>query len=356
MRTKAKIALALLLCATGSQNSFGEDIATLMAEIQRLEEQLDAKKAELAELRVSSTDISEKSSENGTEGNENAVSIEEKSLADAIDRFTKEYGLKIRQSIKDQNQISKPATFQWVSPSDSDDSYSVDIGASINLLPATSTLIDQWYIGPSIEYHKNTLSTASKDSLLAGANFIYSEGVSFDHEGKMDPWMDYIYGSLLYKDDHIHAKDSFFSDLNYAPLSLRLFIGLRKPLIPDLLEFAWQPSVGIQFERSEDVDRTGNSGDALRGRASVDAAFYPFSSALDNRLELIGTFTYWNRMSDSGAYAERSKNLSAFKATANWYLDEKDHFAIGLDYVEGDNPQEAFFDDETWKLSLKIQF
>src|SRR5438132_120109 len=77
-----------------------------------------------------------------------------------------DHSVKIRQGTADKNTIEKPAQFQFVSPQDGgDDSYAIDVGLTAKFWGGAFNENATWELGPTVEYHKQTLVSKPQDNL-----------------------------------------------------------------------------------------------------------------------------------------------------------------------------------------------
>lgn len=191
-------------------------------------------------------------------------------------------------------------------------------------------------------------------------------------------WID---GKLVYKKDDVADSEGFLGESMYWPLISRRRGGSRlAPNIggvfgPEWFEMVIQPGVGLQVETGDSVFGTGASGEILRGKFVGRVAAYPFATMFrDNapvaelydpgyergRLEIAAEYIYWQDFASSGGYDLIDDSLGQFSASANYFFgpwisqNKSRPFALGLEYLNGDNPEEGFFDDKYWRLSLKI--
>ena len=126
-------------------------------------------------------------------------------LVDRIQEFVERYQISLRQSVIDRNAIEKPAMFQFVHPSDGEDSYSIDFGLSASLFPKESELVpaQHWFIGPTVEYHRQTQIKKEQDNFQAGLTAIWIPVDISEGSGH------FIQASLKYKDDRKGVGEGF---------------------------------------------------------------------------------------------------------------------------------------------------
>lgn len=260
-----------------------------------------------------------------------------------------EHKVRIRQSTADKNTIEKPAQFQFVSPQDGgDNSYAIDVGLTARFWGGLVGDNNTWELGPTVEYHKQTLATKPQDNLQAGLNSILVVGDVTEGMGH------YFQGVAKFKRDTKNTGNGFLGQLDYTPLDKHLWLGQARGW-PEL-KFLWQPTIGLQYESSDDVAKTKNSGDAFRGKANAEIGIYPLATTLQKRLELVGRFTYWYRFADSGEYRNLPTDNRLWNASLNFYFDEDSHFGVGVDYVNGSDPERGLAKQELITASFKMKF
>jgi hypothetical protein len=265
---------------------------------------------------------------------------EKKSFLDLIGDY-----VSLRQSTSDKNVIEKPATLYFVHPSDgTKDSYSIDAGLTMNLFNSS-----HWLIGPTAEYHKQTQSSKEQDNFQAGATVIFiagdvSEGLAL-----------YTQGSAKYKRDKIQVGEGSLTKLDVTPLYVPLALG--RDIGPDLFRFTWQPTIGIQYETASDVLKSSQSGKVFRGYGSIEVVFYPFAKPLRRNLSIEICDTNWPNFSRTGGYSNKySKDHNLFQVSSKFYFDDKQHVGIGIDYNDGENPEQGLLKQKLTMLSLLLKF
>jgi hypothetical protein len=289
-------------------------------------------------------------------------------------KLARSYQLSLRYSSTDQTALKKPATLQFVAPEDKQSSYSIDAGLTWGLSDYFETGFSfedsLWSYSAFAEYHKNSLINKEKDSFLTGGQL--QAAIGDIQNGTKAIQID---GRVVYKKDNVSTSDGLIAESMFFPL-----IGTKdatRPFVPKIggywgsqnLILLLQPGLGIQYEAASTVDKTGRSGSTLRGKASIDFAVYPLAQYLrgDSNdvigpLELVTSYVHWENFERAGGFIGRDHNHALLKASCNYYFGgydeklEKRPFAIGIDYVHGDNPEEGFSSQSFYQVGLKLLF
>lgn len=267
-------------------------------------------------------------------------------LEDFVDR----YQIMLRQTTGDKNAIEKPAAFQFVNARDGGkDSYAIDVGLTGSVIPNTSQLAANWYAGPTVEYHKQTLISKKQESFQAGATVIDICGDVAEGD-----WVSISQLSLKYKHDKANVGTAFLGMLDYTPLYPKFLLGQIRG--PEWCHFVWQPTVGAQVENGNNIMKSGHGGTDFRAKCAGQVGVYPFGAAFKNHLEIVANFTYWRTVAENGRFNEVRDNRTLFKAGMTYYLDPKRHFGIGLDYLKGEDVEQGLPKQENLIASLKVKF
>lgn len=358
---KTTIGLIALLCF-GSVFADSAPIDAAKDKVARLTAELDEAKAELKELQAAA----------GIETDDDD-DVAEDSLTKAI----REGHLSVRQSAVEQSKLSKPASFQYTDPNGGEETYNVDIGLTWNLSQLTGNTLTfggektSGIADYSIfaEYHRDNRTSAEKDSFQAGGLLSATIG-----DVSTDRFVNYFDLKAAYKNDRVNTADGFLGSFTWWPYVGRRGDSFLAPNIggvfgPEWLPMVVQPGLGVQYETASDIDKSGRSGNVFRGKAIGEMAFYPFADRLSagnstqlGPLELTAGYELWDNFNTSGGFSARTDNHTLFTASLNYYFGsvddelDKSPFAIGLDYVNGENPEEGFKDDDFWRLGLKVIF
>jgi len=254
--------------------------------------------------------------------------------------------LSLRQSELDKNAIEKPATLQFVHSSSKGDSYAIDAGLTISVYET-----DRWFIGPLVEYHRKTETSKEQNNFQAGLTVINIYGdVSEGHAL-------YTQGSLKYVKDKITAGEGLLTKINVTPLYPDWWMGSARKIGLLDLKVIWQPTVGVQYETTNNVLKTGEHGSAARAFGSIEVGIYPFAEALRSNLEIVVRNNYWRNINQTGGYKSKyDQDHNLFQTGLTYYFDSSRHFGIGIDYSEGENPEEGLLEQANTILSLRLKF
>lgn len=255
--------------------------------------------------------------------------------------------LQVRSTTSDLNAIEKPASIQWTDPSGpSNSTYSVDAGIRYLYEPS-----EAWKLYPSIEFHKQTLTTKRQDTRLAGLTAAW---IPLDINPRADGWTPVIGLDGKFKDDRVADAEGALLKASATAVAPELLMGMAGG--PPCLEFLWQPGVAAVFQSSNDANGAGDSGTVERLAGSMEVGLYPFGEELRKNLELRSSITYWRDLSQHGGFDGSKEDRRVFKAGMTYYFDADQHFGVSLDYVNGEDPELSLPDQEYLQLALKVKF
>jgi hypothetical protein len=285
----------------------------------------------------------------------NTASAESESTDSFYTRFNQwmsSYDVRIRSSVYNKQSFANPAVFQFISPQDDGQEYwAVDTAISANMVKLfPGDMSDRLYLGPSVEYHRQTSTTKPQNNLQIGLDALYQFGYADQF-----PYAHIIQLVPTYKNDREGNGEGFFGRLEYLPVIPQLATGgyMRGP---DWFLYEWQPILGVQTETADKVETTGRHGSAERFKASAELCMYPFGArrSLDRRLQIILGYTYWRAFERSGGYDDFGRDDHLFKVGANIYLDPDRHLAIGVDYTDGANIETGSPDQRILTAAFKL--
>lgn len=255
--------------------------------------------------------------------------------------------VKIRQTTIDKNAIKKPASFQFIIPGNKSigNSYLIDLGITYE-----GCQVGAWAISPTFEYHRNTLIEKPQNNLQAGITAFAILGDVTEPGFVLVPQL-----SIKYKYDKFRTDDAMISKLELTGLYPRLAIGNLRGPIP--VRYLWQPTVGIQYESAANVQKTGMKGEVLRLIGNLEFALYPYATKMRRNIELVLRITYWNNVVRSGASKDVTSSDQHLKYVGLLiYLDDGQHAGFGIDYSNGENPEQGLANQETTTISFKLKF
>jgi hypothetical protein len=255
--------------------------------------------------------------------------------------------VKVRQSVADSSLIEKPAKFQWVRSDDgNEDTSSIDVGLTFLNVPETA----YFRIAPFAEYHRQTLTTKRQDNFQAGVAFDNAMGDVSLGLAALNQL------ALSYKEDRWSTGEAFLARLTTIPVNPHTVPGWGSEGLAGSTVYVWLPTLGIQYESAENVRKSQKGGQTYRAYGSVELAFYPNGKILKNRFEVVVRASAWRNFSASRAFAllyERDQTL--FAASLSYYLDPKKRVGLGVDYVNGQNPEQGLQKQKSTTLSLKLK-
>ena len=293
------------------------------------------------------------------------------------------YPFKIRKTVLGEKESLDPATISYLNNNNGSDSYAVDAGILWDPLALQFETFDalDWgpldsiQISPFAEYHRNTAASAVNDTLIFGAN----ARLTLDKGDALADYFQHIDFSTGWKNQAITEGKSVFAQLQYAPLMRCYRLGLfgNGRLLPDDKntsewdQFRIVPTAALAYQHVYDGLLPSFEGDNLILKASADLEYFPkcwMFPALQNKLALRAGYSFWNYLSHTDRITVPDRSMSYFRAAVDYYIDgtrpgpsdpktgKDGHYAIGLEYTRGDNPDTGAYDVDQWLLSFRVFF
>jgi hypothetical protein len=256
-------------------------------------------------------------------------------------------------------ESQQPATLQYTNNiTGKSRSYSIDCTLSSNLLKASWI---KWYLGPTFEYHKNTVISQPQDNLQIGVTGDYLLYLK-DRNKPEIPARPYLIPqmTLTYVRDEVSVgKNSFFAQIDVS--AYHHDVGLNDFYFPfshslhKQLGIIWNPDIGIQYQSGNNINKSNNPGSEARIKLGMELDVYPFTVTLDQRLKLLAADTYWRTGFTSGQYSIMKPYFNLFKTGIAYFLDKSNRFSIGLNYSNGQNVETGLPEQKLFTVALQAR-
>lgn len=315
------------------------------------------------------------------------ASKKEKAIADAKAKGDY-FPFQIRRTVLGAKETLDPASVSFLSNNNGADSYAIDAGVLfdwdqfIKPIDIGFGKSDTLQFSPFAEYHRNTAGSALNDSLVLGSQL----RLTLDRDDELSDFFQYIDLNAGWKNQRLTEGKSFFAQLQYTPLMRCYRLGLfgNQRLLPgDRIDNAdnvppneWDqirivPTIALAYQHVYDGILPGYEGDNLILKASADIEYFPkrwMFTALEDKLLLRAGYTFWSYLSKTQHVSVPDRNMSYFHLSADYYIDgtrpgpsdpkigHEGHYAIGLEYTRGDNPDTGAFDADQLLLSFRVFF
>ena len=269
----------------------------------------------------------------------------------------------IRRSLSDKRTSELPALLQYTRPGNGADSWSADIGMSIE--PKWFEQEGPWgsklLFAAQGEYHYNAAASALKDKLDTGLglDLVWAQDIERDlyHELSFS-------GSFVR--DNIVAGEGWGAEVLYKPNLGAWSIGNKESWV-DLLSWRLRPYAGVQTQSGNGATADFASGTRVSLHAGLALTATLFPRALGNRLEWTNKLDYWNHASTSGGFDAYKRDQLYWISAINYWLNTdtnndgeldptEKHFGITAQYINGDNPDEGDFDADIMTIGFAIKF
>lgn len=268
--------------------------------------------------------------------------------------------LKLTYTTANFNQSQLPAAAQFTDNlGKGQTSYAIDGAVTVrNVIPQGTALpLGLYSLGPAIEYHRSNLATQPQNNLQAGIIAMSRFDISTKPD---DPVAIFAQYTAKYVYDAVSNKnDSLFPQLDLIPLVTKWGCGTPNYNAFDgQLGVFWNPDIGVQYQWGDSVNHSGRSGGELRFKGSLEVALYPFAGGnmLNKRLKLFASETHWIATCESGEYSSLQSNYNFIQAGIAYYLDQAQHFSVGLTYNNGENVETGLPYQKLVNIALQAHF
>ena len=237
-----------------------------------------------------------------------------------------EVKLNVGSSASDLNEAGEPARVHVTWPQDATTTWSLDVAATV-----AGLVTERFYLGPTLEYHRNTRIDAPQDAFRLGATSILLLG-------------DIAHGAAA----HVQTSAAYQRNGSYEPAAQGVLVVLAAtPLInglaidrrvgPGACELRWRPGFGLEY------DGNGLPGQefaaTLRGSANIHLDVFPAATYLERKLQVALDFEGWLDFAESQELGSQDRR-SLFSTSATIYLDEARRFGASVRYRNGENPRD----------------
>ncbi len=259
---------------------------------------------------------------------------------------------------------AKPAIASFTIPDQKDNSYLINAAIGLDIsslfLDRDSKLIS---ISPHVEYNRNTLIDKEQNLFISGLAFDWV----IPGERKFTPR---IIASQKYSHNYEKQIQSLQGDILLAPKWIGFNTDFKNFWVPDnfvkagengTFGFEYVPSFGLEFDHRYKATADSLVGNIYRFVAKLETNIYLFP-----KFDPDGKYLYYNcQLSVDYNYRNEFANSSSDPLPGNDYLtvsldyvlfknDDVDT-RIGIDYVNGSNPNQGFEKQNYYCLSFKIK-
>lgn len=261
------------------------------------------------------------------------------------------------QQTTDNKLVAKPALFQYVAKKDAPDVWVVNLGVKLDVLAvinnANASLVE---LGPFVDYQRNTAADKKQDATKAG---LAIDAYSGDLE--VNPAVALVSSTLNYVRDGVKDTEGIQAKAGVTPVmkgcAKRIECIWRPNVTTNLVvaDFIYWPIVAVEYDQSLKAEMASDEGYVVRVAPRFVAALYLVPSVFKHRVEVIADLT--GRQDVIGSLADGwhplfklSFNLYAYKNSA-----KSESAGIGVDYVQGEDPDAKFVHQQLVQISLKVQ-
>lgn len=260
------------------------------------------------------------------------------------------------QQTTDPKLVAKPALFQYVAKKDVPDVWIVNLGVKFDVLAALEADISKYLeLGPAFDYQRNTAADKEQDMLKAGVTLDAYTGALEERAA-----VALLASSVSYTRDGV--KDT--SGLQVKGSATIVAKGCAKHwrcvwrpnVTTDLVvaDFVYTPLLGLEYDHAFEAAMAVDEGYAVRAVPRLVAAAYLAPSVFGHRVELVADLTARGDLFGSLAdgwhpLVKLSGNLYVYRNTA-----KGEAAGIGIDYIDGEDPDAGLADQTLVQISLKV--
>lgn len=277
----------------------------------------------------------------------------------ALARWFTCHHIKVRESFESEQAEKKPAVIAFDSGNSEADYYKVDVGVRFRANQLFESLL--WY--PTVELHRSTAEKEPINKKSAALKLEYYPSPGDATGGglprpvrRIKPF--FLLEGKATRDSQAHQTVGSASLLTSFRTSGQFaFPGPGQGVrcgSAKLVCFRYRPYFGIEHFNRLKVGPEGATSDFDGSFAvgKVGVEIYPIPLETFRPLEILMEGQYRNRLNSNDAVKRETYSWSA---QLNWYLDEAQSIAIGVDYEDGRSPDNNFVYGHRYGIALKFK-
>lgn len=285
--------------------------------------------------------------------------------SNAIAQWFKRNNISIRKTFNGSRSENKPAAVTWVDDSSKEDKqfYLVDLAVKVKEWEFVKKGNSSFLLYPVLEWHRNSQSEKETNRLSGSLRAEYRPfglaGFSPENE-RLPPLVPeqvlrtaspMILAAVGYSEDFEKKEDEVRGSIFLSVTSNKRGLpGADFRSEDGTFRGRYYPYIGIErFEPT--INEVKTSVEFLTARIYFE--YWLVASLTRQYLQFLFDYTYRDRIGGEGFFGESASELSL---GLNLYLDGKGNIAIGYEYVEGEDPKNAFLDRDLSTVALKLKF
>ncbi|MDF2432487.1 MAG: hypothetical protein JWP44_2118 [Mucilaginibacter sp.] len=267
----------------------------------------------------------------------------------------------LRKSFGSKNDKADPASFTFNKPKDADASWAADAAFGYNLLRKAPQIIT---LDPYIEFHKNTLIKKKQDSREVGLSLQW-QTTTFRMGSPI--WSPVFIVAEKYNEDRAKGNNSMRGNVYFTADFKGQHFGFFSFIVPnqivtagDAFDFQYTPYVGVEHENRTKAESDSASGHIYRYllRINPQISLFPTNNSMAGRIVLGVDYQYRRDFSKSVkemAYNGHEYFTAGIKYVFIKSTDKRKFAAVGLDFVNGEDPTTNFKQQSYYAISLKVK-
>ncbi len=271
----------------------------------------------------------------------------------SINKWFAKNKISIRKSFSGTSKDEgNPASFIWYKDFQNNSNYTnIDLGIKVSEYPFLNNskkILATAF--PSFEWHKDYSNSSSlKNALNAGINFEFYTLLNLENR-KNNHLAPVFTGSFKYGNDYVKKIETFQSKVFISFLGDgKLAPGKQTRSNNGSFKFRYYPYTG--FENY--IRTSGPSQSATIWSSRIFFEYYPISTPLRRYFQLTFDYTYRYILTDN---LYNNGNMNWLSLGINIYPYGRDEFGFGIDFNNGNDPNNNFTKTDKLDFGVKIKF
>lgn len=271
----------------------------------------------------------------------------------------------IRNSFQTTKNASLPAELNISLPKDDEQSYLVNLGISYGImmknLDTSSSFPGRHNLSTTFEWHRNSLSRNEQNYLSCGLLSEWTVLNTINQKVKISP---HVITKFAFNNNALNNAKSlsfyqYYTLFGYNPDTVKkgaLYYILPQDMFigdSNFFYYNYYLFCGFEYNNFINVEDGFNKGSYGTLLGMFTFILRPFPSLLNRKLELQVDYAYRQNIFDN---VEIIKINRIFVFNANYIFVEKPvNIQFGVSYTKGDDPTITLYNQDIWKLALKVK-